>query len=186
MSCRARLAAGLTTGLAALALSLLVAGDAGAVGPDAAALAEATALQAEATRLRLAGRQNEAAQLLEAWLRRHPQDELVHLQLGQLHADRGDTGQALATWRRLLRRVPAREDLYLTVSSRCRRAGLDDEALQILLGGREQLASDGLFGWEIGQLHLDAGRVDAGIGALLEHLRRHPGRIVPGRCRIRT
>ena len=158
-------------GLAA-ALSLSMLGPGKAAAPVAAA--DAAALRAEVAELRRSGRQAEAAQLLEVWLERYPQDEHAYLQLGQFHADRGDARQALVTWRQLLRRVPGRPDLYRTVSRRCQRAGMDEQALLILLEGREQLDAEDGFSWDIAKLHLDAGRIEAGVQAMLEYLSTKP------------
>ncbi len=129
------------------------------------------ALRAERARLRHAGKQKE----IEDWLQLHPLDERMYLELGQLYADQGDTARAATTWQRLLQRVPGREDLYRTVSNRCRRAGLDETALAVLIDGRRQLGQEEAFGWEIAQIHMDAGRYEAGVQSMFEHLKIQPG-----------
>jgi tetratricopeptide (TPR) repeat protein len=136
--------------------------------------ADGTTLRAELARLFHAGKRKEAAELIEDWLRLHPLDEPMYLQLGQLYADQRDSARAVATWQRLLQRVPGREDLYRTVSNRCRRLGLDEPALAVLINGRTQLG-EGAFGWEIAQIYMDTDRYEAGVQSMFEHLRTKPG-----------
>ncbi len=140
-----------------------------------ASATDATALRAELTRLRNSAKQQDAAQLIEDWLQLHPQDERMYLELGQLYADQHDSARALATWQRLLQRVPGREDLYRTVSNRFRRMDLDEQALAILSDGRRQLNQDGVFDWEIAQIHMDAGRFEEGVESMFRHLKARPG-----------
>ena len=141
---------------------------------SAASATDGAALRAELARLRGAGAQQEAARLMEEWLQRHPRDERIYLQLGQHYADHHNAAQALATWQRLLQKVPGREDLYRSVSNRVRRLGMNEQALEILVDARAQL-DRAAFSWEIAQMHLEAGRYEAGVRSMIEHLKVKPG-----------
>lgn len=155
---------------ACLAAAVLVASSAAAADSIAQTPTDATAVRSELGRLLNAGKRQEATELIEDWLQRHPLDDRMYLQLGQLYADQGDRGRALTTWRRLLRRLPGREDLYRTVSNRCRRLGLDEQALTVLTDGRRQLEQEGLFAWEIAQIYIDAGRYEPAVQSMFDHL----------------
>jgi len=155
---------------ACLTAAVLVASSAAAADNIAQTPTDATALRSELGRLLTAGKRPEAAQLIEDWLQLNPRDDRMYLQLGQLYADQGDRERALTTWLLMLQRMPGREDLYRTVSNRCRRLGLDEQALTVLVNGRRRLEQEELFTWELAQIHMDAGRYEPAVQSMFDHL----------------
>ena len=116
--------------------------------------------------------------LLDSWLRRHPDDLPAHWRLGDAHARLDDPEQAVATWRRGLRRSPRSVALYQQLSDRSQAAGLHAAAIRFLLDGRKTLDQPELFGWELAGLYLHQEEypeaVDAYLTALLQTPQRYP------------
>jgi len=123
-----------------------------------------------------AARHQQVVDLLEPWLREHPDDLQAYLRLGDARRGLGADRRAVKAWRRALQRRPEQPGLYLQISDRCQAAGLHAEAVQVLLDGRRALGRETLFGWELAQLYLRQEDYRRSVDAYLASLRENPER----------
>jgi len=127
-----------------------------------------------AAQLRTVGQHQAVVELLTPWVRAHPEDDEAHYRLGQAHVDLGQPDRGLEIWRRVLARAPQGDQKYRAVSQRCRRAGLLQEAIDVLVDGGQALEDPHRFSWEVAELHLELEDYAAAVAGLLAYARQVP------------
>ena len=114
--------------------------------------------------------------LLQPWVSAHPEDREAGVRLGRAYERLGDRERAFEAWRGALTHAPPRPQLYLDISDHCRAAGLYQEAVQVLLEGRQDLGQEGLFAWELAGLYLQLEDYSGAVTAYRATLDEQPQR----------
>jgi tetratricopeptide (TPR) repeat protein len=154
-------------------------------GADAAALAELELLAREARdspqllahlagQLAIAGRDDEADEVLSAGLAMSPADAGLHKQLARLRWQRGAELAAMRPIEDAIKRQPHALHLRLVAADLLRSAGATGRALELLEGGLQLAPDSAAFLTSIGVLLEGQDRVDEALVRLREARRRAP------------
>ena len=111
------------------------------------------------------------ARLLETWLNDHPEDAVARLRQGRAYLDSGDRDRAESVWRRLLKRVSDRPELYRKIGEHAQRAGLYDLAVDILEQGARELGGEP-FSWPLSELYIQMEDWPKAVASLLDYGRQ--------------
>jgi tetratricopeptide (TPR) repeat protein len=157
----------------------------GQQGEDTAALVELEALAREARdspellvelagQLAVAGRNDEADQVLSSGLRSWPADAGLHKQLARLRWQRGAGLEAMRPIEDAIERHPRELHLRLVAADLLRSAGANTRALELLEGGLALAPDSGAFLTSTGVLLEGMDRVAEALPLLREARRRAP------------